>query len=200
MCTATIAQNILDALQARINNSSVFSAFDVTTDVRDGMGERVSHKDVRRIVSREFGTGQFPGYYNKEVIQLDIMDKPNVGVYYPDGKSASDHPKALKQAVTPSSVPVSSGSSKSKMGGNTKDGHEYVCKATAEGRVNIPMTVLKQAHFQGGNYDIYFQGNIIYKKPNTDGRLRIVKSELGGGDTFRISVDSPTSNILIEQE
>lgn len=195
-----IAQNILDALQARIDNGSIFSAFDITTDVRDGIGERVSHKDVRRIVSSEFGIGQFLGHYNKEIIHLDIMDKPNVAVYYPDGKSAYDHPKALKQDVVPVSVPVRSGSSKSKMGGNTKDGHEYVCKATAEGRVNIPKKVLKQAHSQGGSYDIYFQGNIIYKRPNTDGHLRILKSELGGGDTFRISIDSPANNILIEQD
>jgi hypothetical protein len=205
MCTAIIAQEILDALQARVSNGSVFSAFDITTDARDGTDERINHKDVKRIVNREFGLGQFPGY-NKEVIQLDMMDNPNVIVYYPDGKSASDHPKALKQSAIPTNIPVSPSDSsapstpKSFMGGNTKDGDEYICKVTAEGRVNIPENILRQVNAQGGTYDVWFQGKVLYKKPNTDGRLRIAKSELDGGDKFRVRVIPANNTILIEQE
>lgn len=199
MCTAIVAQKILDALQAKVINGDVFSAFDITTDARDGIDERVNHKDVRRIVACEFNKRLFAGY-NKEVIQLDIMDKPNVAVYYPDEKSASDHPKALKQSVIPSSIPVNSGSSNSRMGGNTKDGNIHVCKVTAENRVNIPMKILKQVDLQGGTYDIWFRGTFLYKMPNTDGRLRISKSELNNGDKFRIWAASRTSTIVIEQD
>jgi len=199
MCTTTVAQRILDALQARISNESVFSVFDITTDARDGTDEQIRHKDVKRIVTNEFKTGQFPDDYDKEVIQLDMMDKPNVIVYYPDGKSASDHPKALKQSTIPTNIPVNSIPLKSSMGGNTKDGKEYICKVTAEGRVNIPKNILTQVSCSNGTYDILFNGKeIFYKTLNTDGRLRIAKSDLGDGDTFKVGVDIAMNVITIE--
>lgn len=206
MCTAVVAQEILDSLQARIDNKSVFSAFDVTTDARDRTDDRISHRDVRNIVHNEFNTGQFPDDYNQDVIELDVPNNPQVIVYFPDGKSALDHPKALQPApiaTAPTGFAATSSQSstptKTRKGGKTKDGDSYVCKATSEGRISIPYELLVQVKTQGGSYDIAYYGKTFYKKPNADGRVRIRTSELDNGTEFKIAVDTTYDTIVIEK-
>lgn len=204
--TATVAQYILDALAARIKNLSVFTAFDVTSDARDLTDENVSHRDVRNIVHQEFQTGQFPPEYNQDSIELVVANNPLAIVYYPDGKSAYDHPLAL-QPSTPAAPPVpvtSVGSSIAtpsiaKQGGHTKDGDGYICSVTADGRINLPQTLLSKVQDNGGTYDVAYNGGVLYKKPHSDGRIRVGKTELGGGSKFRVSVDTTANTIVVEQ-
>jgi hypothetical protein len=224
MCTMTVAQEILGALQARIANGSVFSAYDVTTDARDRTKENVSHREVRDIVHNEWITGQFPANYKMDVIELDVPNNPRVVVYFPDGKSASDHPKALKvdnsQAAPATDdneddggvplssfpgIPASSVSNWShptstlKLGGHTKVGDTYVCNVTAEGRVTIPKQLLSKIQPVGGTYDVSFMGRVLYYQPNGDGRVRIAQSRLDDSSKFKVSVDVQKNLIMVEQ-
>lgn len=203
MCTATIAQEILDALQTRIHNESVFTAFDVTTDVRDGNpNERIKHRDVRRIVHEEYQTGQFPSNYNREDgVELDVPQSPLVIVYYPDGKSASDHPKALRtQPLTHGPIPAPASASQAsaptaKQGGSVKDGDGFICTETSKGVINIPTDIVDKAVIVGGTYDLSINGEIVYKKPDGQGRLRISSSKLGKGGRFKLTLD--TNNTIV---
>jgi hypothetical protein len=207
MPTAIVAQFILDALEARIKNLSVFTAYDVTTDARDMTEENVDHTEVRNIVHQEFATSQFPDAYNQESIELTTNDVAIV--YFPDGHVASEHPMAknptappigkvpdfVKQAQTGS---TSVAAPKSKKGGNTKDGDGYICEVTGKNVINIPDAIVKAVTPNGGTYDITtITGVTIYKKADGEGRLRISSSRLGGGDKFRMVVK--TNTIVVEQ-
>jgi len=207
MCTATVAQEILNALQTRIDIGSVFTAFDVTSDVRDSNpGNKIKHRDVRRIVHEEYQTGQFPDNYNRvDGIELDVPQSPLVIVYYPDGKSGSDHPKALQPtpassgfAPVPPSMRVQTGSITSKQGGSVKDGDGFICSETAKGVINIPDAIVKGVTPSGGTYDISVDGDIIYKAPDGQGRLRISSSVLGGGSKFKLTVNTSNNTIVVE--
>lgn len=204
MCTAVIAQEILDALQARIDNKSVFTAFDVTTDARDKTTDHISHRDVRRIVHEEFDTGQFPDTYNREDF-LSLKNGQTAMCYYPDGKSAADHPEALQVAPPIGQVPPyvkqaqASQASSTKKGGSTKDGDAYICEATDRGVINIPKAIVDKVSIVGGNYDISINGTIVFKAPDGQGRLRISSSKLGGGSKFRMEVDTDNNTITVEQ-
>lgn len=201
MCTAVIAQEILDALQARIDNKSVFTAFDVTTDARDKTTDHISHRDVRRIVHEEFDTGQFPDTYNREDF-LSLKNGQTAMCYYPDGKSAADHPEALQVAPPIGQVPPyvkQAQAASTKKGGSTKDGDAYICEETSKGVINIPKALVDEVGSVGGNYDIDINGTIVFKAPDGQGRLRIASSKLGGGSKFRLKVDVANNTITVEQ-
>ncbi len=206
MCTATVAQEILDALQSRLDNGSVFTAFDVTGDVRDkNPGDKIKHRDVRRIVHEEYQTGQFPDNYNRQDgVELDVPQSPLVIVYYPDGKTALDHPKALQSTapqtatVAPPSVSRAATSTSSNKGGCVKDGNGFICSETSKGVINFPDAIVKAVTPSGGTYDIIIGGDTVYKAPDGQGRLRISSSKLGGGDRFKLTVDTSNNTIVVE--
>jgi len=214
MCNATAlaAQRILDALTNAIANGRVFTAFDITTDARDGTDERISHIDAREIVHNEFTTDEFPADYNQGNVVLDVSGQPTVIVYFPDGKSPEDHPKAVQTgtATLPSArIPVPSGSAapstpltttKTKLGGKTKDGDDFICNVTCDGRINVPKDLYSQVTAGGGTFDVKFDGSILYKKPiGSEERLVLKKSDLKGGTKFRVGVDTTANIITVEQ-
>ena len=211
MCTFTVAQYILNALTARIKDLSVFTAKDITDDARKETDENVKHQDVRRIVHEEFNTNQFPPEYNQEEF-LELKNGQTAICYYPDGKSAFDHPKAV------GSVPVNQGYARNdkvvtppvagnstthvvsvplKKGGSVKDGSGFICSKTSKGVINIPDAIVKGVTPNGGTYDISVGGDVIYKTPDGQGRLRIASSKLGLGSKFRLEVVNNT--ITVEQ-
>jgi len=180
-------------------------------DARDGTDDRIDHSEVQNIVHNEWQTGQFPSEYNRDdQVCLDqVSGQPIAIMYYPDGKSSADHPLVSSQAVSPASSAPMTGhyqapsasaaptASQPKKGGNVKiDDTTYECNVTAEGRINVPKTLVDQCDCVGGTYDVSIGSNTIYKAPNNDGRVRIRASELGGGDKFRVSVKSTTTKIL----
>jgi len=203
MCTSTISQIILDALEVCINNERVFTAFDVTIEARNKTKDAIFHRDVRRIVQKEFENNQFPRKYVRESIELDALDNPYAMVYYPIGKEANDHPKALIHnfpTLALNQVAPNAALNKDYKGGNVKDGDGYICRATIEGRINVPKELISQIGNNGGSYDFIVNGGTmtLYKQPNTDGRIRIPIIELGGGNKFRFEVDTATNVIKIE--
>ncbi len=205
--TPVVSQAILTALAARIANQDVFTAYDVTTDARDGTTDNVRHRDVRDIVANEFAVDQFPDDYNREAIELDVPGNPYAMVYFPDGKTAQDHPKAAQQIAQPQVAPPvapippyvsqAQASSTTKQGGAVKDGDGFICSVTSKGVINIPHSIVSKVTPNGGSYDLQVGGSLICKRPDGDGRLRISSSKLGGGSQFRLEV-STHNTITIE--
>ena len=200
MLTATIAQNVLNAIKEMTSKVKVFTAFDVTMKLRDETEDHINHNDVRSIVHNEYAIGELPDTYNTECIDLNNGERAIV--YYPDGKQATDHLKAKKSTsadINPVVALDKIVSSKARQGGSVKDGNSCICKATAEGRINVPKEIIAQVTINGGTYDIVASGKAIYGKPNSDGRVRISISELGGGSRFCVSVDTASNTITIDQ-
>jgi hypothetical protein len=201
--TATASQYVLNALLARIEKKSVFTAHDVKLDARektntDGSDEKIYHEDVRSIVHNEFLTGEFPDEYNRQE-QLELANGQIAICYYPDGKVAEDHPSAMyptgSQAavVTTPAAAVSStiAAPTGKQGGSVKDGNGFICSETSKGVINIPDAIVKAVYPNGGTYEIEIEGGItIDKAPDGSGRLRIASSKLGSGGKFRLEVVS----------
>ena len=206
MCNATAlaAQAILDALSNAIKNGRVFTAFDITTDARDGTDERIDHTDSREIVHNEFTTGEFPDEYNRQE-QLELNNGQIAICYYPDGKVAEDHPAAAQHTATtsPSTSPVAAlntAAPTAKTGGKTKDGDGFIVNVTSEGRLNVPKELFSQVSADGGTFDVQFNGTILYKKPiGSEERLVLKKSELKGGSKFKVGVDVAANTITVEQ-
>ncbi len=213
MCNATAlaAQAVLDALSNRLKNDSVFTAFDITTDARDGTHEHIAHLDSREIVHNEFDTGEFPDKYNKEEFLALITGHVAI-CYYPDGKSAEDHPLAVQGSIAAAAPPIgripsaivaaktAQAAPTTKQGGKTKDGDSFICNVTCDGRVNVPKELYSQVTADGGTFDVQFNGTIIYKKPiGAKDRLVLTKSDLNGGKRFRVGVNFGANTITLEQ-
>jgi len=217
MCNATAqaAQRILDALSNAIKNGRILTAFDITTDARDGTDERINHADSREIVHNEFATDEFPDHYNQGNVVLDVPGSPTVIVYYPDGNTSEDHPNAVPASAAtrasanvvippigriPAAIVAQKTAPNKKQGGKTKDGDAFICKVTCDGRVNVPKELYSQVSADGGTFDVQFNGSILYKKPiGSEDRLVLKKSDLKGGSKFRVGVDVPANTITVEQ-
>lgn len=211
--TAEATQFVLNALAAMLEGKKVFTAHDVKVAARektntDGTNEKIYHDDVREIVHNEFNIGEFPDEYNKEEF-LALTNGHTAICYYPDGKTAEDHPMAVQgqsAAAQPTSSPISSlidnattAAPKPKQGGSVKDGNGFICSETSKGVINIPGEIVKDMTLTGGTYDIQINagGEMIYKAPDGKGRLRIASSKLGTGSKFRLEIIANT--ITVEQ-
>ena len=206
-------QHILNVLSAKLEKEEVFTAFDVTTATRSMSSENIDHSDVREIVHNEFNTGEFPVNYNQGPIELTVINNPVAIVYYTDGSRPTDHPLARQHTGTnsPSTSPVAAlgitapssaapNPKRTKLGGKAKDGDGFICNVTCDGRVNIPKEIYAQVRPDGGVFDVQISGSIRYKKPiGVDDRLVLTKSDLAGGQKFRVDVDVAANTINVEQ-
>jgi hypothetical protein len=195
--SAIMATIILEVLTQKIKDGEVFTAWDVTTAARALSNDYVYHTDVQAIVVNEFETDQMQDYC-REVKTLNDGRSSQPYVYYPDSKSASDHP--LVDGVTASNVVVSSPaidvSVKNPDGsyGTVSDSDSNI---TSEGRINIPKSLLDAVVPTGGSYDISFNGTLHCKCPNKDGRVRVSINSIGFvGSKAKFSIDKNT--IIIE--
>jgi hypothetical protein len=208
--TAAASQYVLNALAALVEGKSVFTAHDVKVAARiktneDGNDEFIDHDEVRNIVHNEYGIGDFPDDYNREDF-LALTNGHTAICYYPDGKTAEDHPMAVQgqsaasqtttsttspaQAVSQSAAPTT------KQGGSVKDGNGFICTETSKGVINIPDAIVKAITPNAGSYDISIEGGgVIYKAPDGKGRLRIASSKLGTGSKFRLEVVTNTITV-----
>ena len=200
MCTATVAQVILDSLNKMTSAGKVFTAYDVTVEARKQTRDNIRHNDVRKIVGQEFGTNQMPANYLREQTLLETDAGPQlVLVYFPDDKDESDHPKAIKDEeednifLTPSSVVFQAH--------KAIDDSEIIVEPTKEGRINIPKKIIDKVIPDNGFYDIVFLGKIIHRCKNQDGRMRIHRHWIGNGvgTKFKVVYISGTNSIGIEQ-
>ena len=195
------ASLILEVLAQKLLDGEVFTAWEVTEAVRALTTERISHADVRNIVNSEFNAQQM-GTVNRQLCTLNDGRNSEAFVYYPNGMSADDH---LLVGSNPVSSPVSvnldntdSGSHPCVADATTTDsGSDADSNITAEGRINIPKSLLGDVTPTGGSYDISFNGTLYCKIPNKDGRVRISINAIGFvGTKAKFSIDKNT--IIIE--
>ena len=183
MCSVKVATTILEVLQTMIQDSEVFTAFDVTKKARAAITDNVRHGEVRDIVNNEFITGQMQDY-QRNLRTLNIPNDPQAFVYFPDEKSASDHIFVDDNTDSDNTDSVID---------------DDTLVATAEGRVNIPKKLLDKIAPVGGSYDIVFSGAVYAKAPNKDGRVRLTLSELGiSSNKVKVTVDTDNDTIQIE--
>ncbi len=196
MCTVAVAGSIVEVLDEKIKNGGVFTAFDITKAARKSTTDNVSHRDVKDIVMNEFDTGQMSGY-SRELLELAaVVGEPMALIYYPAGKSASDHPLVSGGSVSsgdgtgaPSGVSVDTG---------VVSTDPDVFKLTGENRVNIPKSMIGKIIPTGGSYDIKVNGTLKCVSLNSDGRIRLNVRPLGiVEDKVRVTVDAVKNVIEI---
>ena len=192
-----VANTIIEVLDEKIQNGEVFTAFDVTVGARTKTDDNVSHNDVRGIVDNEFITNQMAGY-DRELCTLDLSNSPQANVYFPDGKSASDHALVAGSTV---STPVSTGTSVPVSVPVTPavdlDDDEY--KTTAEGRIQIPRKLTSQVTPTSGSYDLIINGSYRGASADARGDIRVGLRQFGIKDSkVKVTVDVAKNTINIE--
>lgn len=186
MCTVLVANTIIEVLDEKCKNKDVFTAFEVTKEARNKTSDTVLHKDVRDIVNNEFVTSQMQDY-DRELCVLDMSGNPQALVYFPDGKSVSDHPLVSDNTITDDTSDD-----------DTDDGPD-VYKLTAKGRINIPKKLVDKISPIAGSYDVFVNGDLKSTAPNKDGRVRLSLRHLGISDSkVSITVDDNADIIRIE--
>lgn len=192
---AIAASIIVEVLEQKLLDKEVFTAYEVTQASRALTTERVDHADVKDIVNNEFKTQQM-GTVARMLCSLNDGRGSEAFVYYPNGKSASDHPLVGSVAVSNVSVNLDD-STDSDSTDNTDNTDSIDSNITAEGRINIPKSLLSSVTPTGGSYDISFNGSLHCRVPNKDGRVRISINAIGFvGNKAKFSIDKNT--IVIE--
>lgn len=192
MCTAIVANTIMEILDEKIQNEEVFTAFDITTAVRAATADTVIHNDVRSIVNDDFIASKMVGY-NRDLVTLDLSNSPKAFVYFPDTKQAEDHPLVTMAAVSIPSIPSTPVSTPAV----TLDADEY--KTTKEGRVQIPRKLLSQVTPNAGTYDFIIGGSYRGATPDARGDVRICLRQFGIKDSkVKLIVDTTNNTINVE--
>lgn len=183
MSTSVAASVVEEVIALFVSEDRVFSAFDVTKEIRkSGI---VRHYDVKGIVHGLYMAGQLGNnLYSRELVVFDLgTDDADVFVYFPHTKSAYDHPLAKKDTVQ---VAVDSD--------DDDDGVTII--VTDEHRIQIPQDVLKQVTpDQATGYDLSCNGNTISRKAEADGRVRITETSFPAGAKLSVTVDGNTIRI-----
>ena len=199
MLAATVSQIVLDVLKMFQDQDRVFTAYDVTAKAREKTTERIDHCDVRDIVHNAWMMGEFPDNFKRiDGLELSTNGNPLVICYYPDCKTAYDHPLALPAKIpvaqtTPMSQPIPSSISSSlasgKIGRSMKNSDgSYTCEPTGEGRIEIPKDLLNQVDKAGDSVDFMVSGNLVCSKPDKEGRVRLSLRKLGFSATDPVTV------------
>ncbi len=182
--TGVVVDVVRDVIGQFVSEDKVFSAFDITEEIRKSGDAR--HYDVKSIVHNLYLNGQLGNNtYNRQVIVLDCGDDDyDVWVYFPFTKSAYDHPLAKKQTIQ---VPVDT----------DEDTDEVTVTVTDEHRIQIPQKVLKQVTPDQITkaYDVACNGNVILRKPESDGRVRITEATFPVGARLNVTTKGNTIEI-----
>jgi len=201
MCNVLIANAIVELLEQKVLDGEVFTAFDLTSAVRATTDDNVRHSDVRNIVGNEFVTSQMAGY-ERELCTLNLSNSPQAFVYFPDTKSASDHPLVLDIGVPvsqPVSQPISQPISQPVATNITVDLDVDEVATTKEGRVQIPRSLTSQVTPNGGSIDVLINGTLKCATKDARGDVRICLRQFGITDSkVKVTVDSANNTINVE--
>jgi len=192
MCNVLVADSIIKALELKVQNGEVFTAFDITKEVRNSSADKVPHRDVRNIIINELATGGMPNY-DRELCTLDkISSSPEAFVYFPDGKSAQDHKDVSSTDNTDNTDSDPDDEDVVDLGND-----EY--PTTKEGRVQIPRKLLAQVNCSCGSYDVLICGTPKSAIQDARGDVRVCLKQFGITDSkVKLTVDSTNTAILIE--
>ena len=183
MCSVLVMTVIEGVLNDMVRDEKVFTVFDVTKEARNISTNNVPHRDVKKAVVNAFITGQMVNY-NREVCTLNAADSPQAMVYFPAGKSATDHPKVESDEA--------SVDDDEDIEDEVDTDDENVIKATKEGRVNIPKKILDKAELDGDSaFAFMVNGHMIYRKLTKEGTIRFSLAKLGfDGGKCRVTLNN----------
>lgn len=196
MCTVLAANLIIEVMDEKLQNGEVFTAYDITVAARAVTDDTLSHNDVRNIVNNAFITAEMNGKraddYNRELCTLNLSDSPQAFVYFPDTKSANDHP--LVDGHTPASSSASTSVSTASV--VDLDDDEY--KTRGDGRIQIPHKLISQLTPNGGSFDVLVNGTLKCASKNAKGEIRVGLRQFGITDSkVKITVDTVNNTINI---
>jgi hypothetical protein len=199
MNNVLVAQLIIEVLEQMALDAKVFTAWNVTEAARlienqKANPEQILHNDVRGIVENEFVTSQLASY-DRELCSLNLSGNPEAFVYFPAGKSASDHVLVDDNAVSTSvSQPISQPVSQPVV---DLDDDEY--KTRKDGRIQIPVKLYTQVTPNAGSYDVLINGSLKCASTNARDEMRIGLRQFGIKDSkVKVTVDVTANTIVIE--
>ncbi len=164
--TDTLNDKIIALIVNLTGNDSVFTAFDITKQIRiENPAMNVPHVDVRDMILEEYHN-TFCDDYERTLTELSVG---NSFVYHPDTVSALSHPLAVQPVADPTPAP------------------DTDTDLTVHKRLNIPKWDLQQAGLVAGKMvriDVDTDEGVLSlteatSSPyetltvNTDGRLRL---------------------------
>jgi len=190
---------VLNTVQAFTEEGKVFTAYDVTKKVNED-GQIARHYMIKNLVHSLFVTddmGDANKGYDRQLVTLNLGDDDmNAFVYFPNDKTAYDHPLAKK-----TTVPVLDLDS-AKDDTEDDDDDEILqvkVKVTKEKRINIPQSILDKVVPIKDIYKVYIDcygwGTVT---KNKDGRARISVSNIchAGDEVTVISGDNNKTIII----
>jgi hypothetical protein len=198
MNNVLVAQTIIEVLEQMALDGKVFTAYDVTVAARAATTETVGHNDVRGIVDNEYVTSQLAAY-DRELCSLNVSGNPQAFVYFPAGKSASEHILVDDDGHTaqPSAPAVSTVSTHASTPIVDLDDDEY--KTRKDGRIQIPVKLYAQVTPNAGSYDVLINGTLKCASINARDELRIGLRQFGITDSkVKVTVDLTANTIVIE--
>lgn len=188
MCNLVAVNTIIEILEQTIIDEKVFTAFDITKEVRTKTNDKVTHNDVRKIVNNEFITQQM-AKYDRELCTLNLSGSPQALVYFPDTKHANYH------SLVDSSTIIDIDDDNTDLDNLLDD--EY--KLTAEGRINISKKLISQVTPNAGTYDIIVNGSLVCGSLNKDGRIRVSLKHIGiSNNKVKVTADISNNTIKIK--
>lgn len=193
MCDAISADRIQSKVDEFVSLSKVFTAFDITTALRQEFSDFTErHRGVRRMIHRMF----IPGY-ERTAAQLSINGTPtDVLVYHPEGVDASTHPMAIAstaQTVADATAGVAPAASVT----SSASPDAAAIPLTKENRLQIPKQFTDKV--QGDSVTVTFGGKLISCTKNKDGRVRISAANLDHRvpSVYSVSFDPATNAVVI---
>ena len=152
MCQVSVPQEVTDVVNEFVQQNKVFTAYDVTVAARRRTKQNVRHNDVRQYVTHFMNFEPEAQGYGAASINLNIPGKGNpvAIVFFPQGQDPYSHPLAVQVGSapqddgTPDDGTQSDGSAPAStvQGDPNSPFDDEVVKITAEGRLNIPKSVI----------------------------------------------------------
>jgi hypothetical protein len=145
---------ITDVVNNFVNDNKLFTAYDVTVEVRKKVSGRVPHDEVKREVHKLFNSGSIFGY-NRALANLSGVN-PQPWVYHPlaadpttyDGKPVCQNPvAAVASALTPK-PPVAA--ALAVVGDDDDEEVDGVYKFDSTDRLCVPAKLVRQLGLHDG--------------------------------------------------
>lgn len=204
MCDQSTKQVVRDEVIKKVSKSESFTAFDITKLVRrTGIGIR--HNECKFIVHAMYREEDIMPEFQRTLVQL-----PGVSIqpwlYHPDSQDPDDYARSFRSDLPAGSAPqvpssLSTPSTKSCRNLSANDDGSFDRSAGKEGYLYVPVMVLQDLNLVPGD-DVsvsakqdevllsrdHGQASTTSCKVDVKGNIRLSKSILPSGDTFRIEI------------
>ena len=179
---------IEDVVNEYTKDEKMFTAFDVTKEVRVRTKDRVFHDEVKKEVHKMFHNGALPGY-NRSLANLANAN-PQPWVYHPQSVDVSKYNGSpvndTSTVADPGTTPISSISSFA--GSGTNDNDDKVYKLDTTDRLCVPNKLVRQLSLKTGDtiYVYYANVKLTLKKDGSDGNF-VTSYQVDKDDNVRIT-------------